>query len=133
MANVSDISLIPRKLEAIDRAFKDKLETRLWSSEPTVQLMDLCVPVSTLDNLKSRIASLTAVFDHFNKKEFDKQTGLRSTGSRIAFVAFLKTRFKDSQPVIEQYVEDPIGKICLLRDLISETHLEGDLKTCRKA
>jgi hypothetical protein len=113
-----DITLVLRKLEAVNQTFEQRLASSLWASPPTTPIIDLSLPVTTYDNLKARIASLTTLFDHFNKREFDRQSGVSTSGSRNSFIAFLKVRFKDWHQFIETKVEAPIGKISLLRDYL---------------
>jgi hypothetical protein len=85
---------------------------------PLGPVVDIARAVATFDELKSRIASLTALFDHFNKSEFDKIVGTPSEGTRKAFVAFLKFRAPDDQLQIDRQIAEPLDLICLLRDYL---------------
>lgn len=93
----------------------------LWSSPPLQAISDIAYPVSTHDELKGRLASLAALFDHFNKRDFDQKMGATTEGTRKSFVAILKFSCPDQQPQIEQHVEDPLRFIALLRDYLLHT------------
>jgi len=113
-----DATLVLAKVGVVAKMFDDDLGAPLWGTPPVDPLVDIARAVTTSDELKSRIASLTASFEHFNKKDFDKIVGTPSEGTRKAFVAFLKFRVPDDQIRIDREVAEPLDLICLLRDYL---------------
>lgn len=114
-------ALVQAKIDALTKDFDASLGVPLWSEPPLMAFSDIACPVTDYDGLKARLASLAALFDHFNKKGFDAALGFSTAGTRAAFIAFLKRSFPDDQPQIEAYIETPIGLMCLLRDYLLHT------------
>ncbi len=115
------MDLLPKKMDVLAKDFEAAFGVPLWRNVPLVAIADLVKPVGDHDALKARLASLAAVFDHFNKKAFDGAVGTASTGTRKALVSFMKLRLPDLHPQIEAEVERPMGLICLLRDYLLHT------------
>jgi hypothetical protein len=113
--------LIQAKINALTKDFEESLGVPLWSQFPLAPFGDIARPVGDDDSLKARLASLSALFEYFNKKSFDAALGNRTTGTRSSFVAFLKRRFPDDQVEIENAIEAPMGLVCLLRDYLLHT------------
>lgn len=113
--------LVQKKLDALTKDFQAAFGVQLWGESPMVALADLAKPVTDYDALKARMASLAALFDHFNKRSFDAAVGASSGGTRLALVAFLKHRLPDFHPRIEGDVQAPMGFTCLLRDYLLHT------------
>ncbi|MDR4485588.1 MAG: hypothetical protein R3B95_20745 [Nitrospirales bacterium] len=113
--------LVQSKLDTLTKDFEESLGVALWHEPPLMAFGDIARPVTDYDGLKARLASITALFDHFNKKNFDTVLGYRSPGTRSAFVAFLKLRFPDNQPAIESDIETSLKHMCLLRDYLLHT------------
>lgn len=116
-----DASLVQSKIAALAEKFKGSLGIAMWKESPLVAFGDINRAVTDSDGLKARLASLTAIFDFFNKDGFDAALGSKTKGTRVAFVNFLKLRFPDDQPSIESDIEAPMGLICLLRDYLLHT------------
>jgi hypothetical protein len=120
---------ITTKIDALSKEFQSILEVDLWKNFPIDQLGNINGSVTNRDEFISKILSLVAIFDSFNKKEFDKKTGIKTNGTRASFITLLKTEFINNQPEIQNEIENPIGIICLLRDYIAH----GKNKNYKKA
>lgn len=116
-----NVGLVQAKVDSLTKDFEESLGVSLWSEPPLAAFAEIVRPVTDLDGLKARLASLTALFDHFNKRGFDAALGFGTRGTRASLIAFMKRSFPDDQPHIEANIETPIGRICLLRDYLIHT------------
>jgi hypothetical protein len=112
-------NLITSKIDTLSKEFQSKLNVNLWDNVPHDQIENIANPVVSKDDFIARITSLTAIFDSFNKKAFDRVSGITTKGTRESFITLLKKEFRDDQVRIQNEIEEPIGMICLLRDYIA--------------
>lgn len=121
--------LIIAKIESVENDFNAHFGIPLWKNPPLTHISDLRSPVNNMDGLKSRIASLLAIFDQLNKEAFDAKLGHRTDGTREAWLSFLKRECPDDQPFIQERIEVPLGRIAQLRAFL----LHGRTKGYKKA
>lgn len=124
-----NVNFITSKIDALSKEFQTTLRVNLWENVPHYQVDNIKVPVATREAFVDRLISLTAIFDSFNKKEFDKKTEIKTRGTRESFITLLKKEFQNNHFAIQNDIETPIGMICLLRDYIAH----GKNKNYQKA
>jgi len=89
----------------------------LWNKYPAEQVTDLEEDVAGRDAFKSRLISLSGLFEAFNKKGFDRSLGFKNEGARLSLVAFLKTQLPNHHPQIDD-VFRTVSMVSLLRAYI---------------
>lgn len=112
-------NFITSKLDALSKEFQLTLNVDLWKNVPHDQVDNIKVSVKTKDEFTARIISLTAIFDCFNKKVFDRKTEIITKGTRDSFITLLKKEFANNHCQIQIEIDEPLGIICLLRDHIA--------------
>jgi hypothetical protein len=120
---------IVAKIEALAEAFEQRFGVSLWRKPPTSEISELNRAVTDMDSFKARLLSMVAILDCLNKRDFEKQTGIASKGTREAWVTFLKDQFQNEHPRIQDDIETPLGRIAQLRSCLA--HPRG--KDCKKA
>ena len=129
MPKIMNHKFITSKIDALSKEFRLTLDVNLWENVPYEQVGNITDNVTTKDEFIAKIISLTAIFDSFNKNEFYRKSGIKTHGTRISFITFLKKEFKNKHFEIQNEIEEPIGMICLLRDYIAH----GKNKNYKKA
>jgi hypothetical protein len=117
------------KLQALAEAFEQRFGMSLWRTPPTLEISELNRAVTDMDSFKARLFSMVAIFDGLNRRDFEKQTGIASKGSRDAWFTFLKDQFQNEHPRIQDDIETPLGRIAQLRSCLA--HARG--KDCKRA
>jgi hypothetical protein len=105
-------------IHTVEHDFHARFDFSLFSQSPISQVSGLMEPVNDRDDFKSRIVSLCSIFDHFNKKDMDKSTGTKTSGTRKSFELYLKTKAGNNQCFIDDKVLKPMSMTCLLRDYL---------------
>jgi hypothetical protein len=110
---------IATKLEAVDRAFRDRFGFGFWSEVPVTEISEIGRPVNNEDDLKLRASSLVAIFEVLNKWEFDRKSGVKEKYSRDSFVSLLKHEFPNDQHLIQDHIQMAPAALAHLRNHFS--------------
>jgi hypothetical protein len=122
-------SHVVAKLQVLAEAFEQRFGVSLWGKPPILEISDLNCAVTDMDSFKARVLSMVAILDCLNKRDFEKQTGIVSKGTRDAWFTFLKHHFQSEHPTIQDEIETPLGMIAKLRTCVAHTRGKG----CQKA
>jgi hypothetical protein len=122
-------SHVVAKINALTEEFEQRFGVSLWQTHPSREISELNRAVTGMDSFKARLFSMVAILDCLNKRDFEKQTGIASKGTRDAWFTFLKDHFRNEHSTIQDAIETPLGRIAQLRSCLA--HTRG--KDCKRA
>jgi hypothetical protein len=90
-------------IDVLQKAFLERYEFKLLKDIDFGNVANLKKEVNDFDSLKLRITDITTqIIENFNKKNFDKNTGIDSKGSIESYKNFLKHNYHEEAMLIEE-------------------------------
>lgn len=111
--------MIDKKLQDLSTFILERAGFPLFNSLPIEELESLKKDVDDEDRFRARLSDLCNLIDRINKKDIDKFIGVKTQGSRTAFINLVKKLFPDEHNFIDERVDRPLGMTFLLRDYLT--------------
>ncbi len=107
--------MIKEKIQLLSKLIYESISISLFSELPLTELELITNNVDNIDSLRSRINDICNIIDRINKKEIDKYTNVKTTGSKQTLINLLKTILPMAHDQINKSIENPLDIIFLVR------------------
>ena len=107
--------MIKEKIQLLSKLIYESISISLFSELPLTELELITNNVDNIDSLRSRINDICNIIDRINKKEIDKYTNVKTTGSKQTLINLLKTILQMAHDQINKSIENTLDIIFLVR------------------